>query len=64
VLTDALGDGRFALDRIARETRTYYLLTVDTREADRTGTPVRVTVSVDRENTAVRARRWVTVPRP
>ena len=63
VLTDGIGSGGDALDRIARETRAFYLLTVDTRESDRTGSPLRVTVSVDRPDTTVRARRWVTVPR-
>lgn len=63
VLTDALGGGRAALERIARETSAYYLLSVEPTEADRTGTPLRVTVSINREDTIVRARRWVTVPR-
>lgn len=62
VLTDAIGTGDAAFDRIRRETGAYYILAVEPADEDRTGRARTITIAVDRPGVTVRARRQVIVP--
>jgi VWFA-related protein len=52
-----------ALDRLIRETSSYYLLGVEVEEADRDGRAHRIQVKVDQRGAAVRSRAAFTIPK-
>lgn len=52
-----------ALDRVMRETSSYYLLGVEVDEADRDGRSHRIQVKVDQRGTSVRNRASVVIPK-
>lgn len=58
------GTGDFAFDRVLRETSAYYLLGVETADADRDGRPHSIRVKVKRGGATVRSRTSVVIPRP
>jgi VWFA-related protein len=52
-----------ALDRLIRETSTYYLLGVEVDESDRDGRAHRIQVKVDQRGATVRSRAAFTIPK-
>jgi hypothetical protein len=63
LFTVSAGNGMFAFDRILTESSAYYLLGVAPEEADRDGTPRRLSVKVKQGGATVRARMWAIVPK-
>lgn len=54
-----IGSGRGVLDRIASELSGYYVLAVESAEADKDGRPHPIRVEVNRRGVAVRSRRAI-----
>jgi VWFA-related protein len=57
------GAGEYAFDRVLRETSAYYLLGVEPAESDRDGRTHTLKVRVRRDDTTVRNRTVVVIPR-
>jgi VWFA-related protein len=57
------GAGEYAFDRVLRETSAYYLLGVEPAESDRDGRTHTLKVKVRRDDTTVRNRTVVVIPR-
>jgi VWFA-related protein len=57
------GAGEYAFDRVLRETSAYYLLGVEPAESDRDGRTHTLKVRVRRDNSTVRNRTVVVIPR-
>ena len=57
-----VGAGRFAFDRVLRESSGYYLLGVEPATEDRDGQPRALKVRVNLKGVTVRNRQWVLVP--
>lgn len=57
------GAGEYAFDRVLRETSAYYLLGVEPAESDRDGRTHTLKVKVRRNNSTVRNRTVVVIPR-
>jgi VWFA-related protein len=53
------GSGDIALDRVLRETSSYYLLGVEPADMDRDGRAHRLTVKIGQRGALVRSRQWV-----
>lgn len=62
-LMEVNASANVALDRVIRETSSYYLLGLEVEEADRDGRAHRIQVKVDQRGTAVRSRAAVTIPK-
>lgn len=60
-LMTVVGTGAKIFDRLARETAGYYLVGIETTDADRDGRPHRIKVAVKRGRVSVRARRELQV---
>jgi VWFA-related protein len=58
------GAGELAFDRVLAEMSAYYLLAVEALPTDRDGVAREMKVKVAERNVEVRARKWVTVPKP
>lgn len=56
------GAGEQALQRVLRETSSFYLLGVEPQASDRDGSLRRLSVKVKRDRVTVRSRQWVVVP--
>lgn len=56
------GSGKFAFDRVLRESSGYYLLGVEPEARDRDGRPRELSVKVKGRGLTVRSRKWVVIP--
>jgi len=63
LITDAIGSGESAYDRILNETQAYYLLGVEPVEADRDGRARELRVKVNARDATIRGRAWAVVPK-
>ena len=61
-MSNVIGDGKIAFDRLGRELSGYYLLGFEPNEADRTGRERRIKVSVKPRGLTVRSRPTFMVP--
>jgi VWFA-related protein len=59
VLSVLVGNGDIALDRVLRETSSFYLLGVEPTSTDRDGRAHRLNVKVNARGATVRSRQWV-----
>jgi hypothetical protein len=57
------GNLKTEMERVTRETASYYLVSFEPDQAERTGSARRVELRVSRENAKVRARSEVTIPK-
>jgi VWFA-related protein len=57
------GSGEYALERVLRETSSHYLLGVEPDDVDRDGRIRPLRVKVNKNDTTVRSRLWVRVPK-
>ena len=63
LVKDLLGSGEIGFDRVLSETSAYYLLGVETADADRDGRVHDIKVRVSEPRTSIRARAFVFVPK-
>lgn len=63
LLSVLVGSGERALDRVLRETSSFYLLGVEPANMDRDGRTHRLNVKVNQRGATVRSRQWVVLQR-